>query len=315
MIGNIKISKITIKVNKRESPYGDPNSYIIFYSYSIHTSIYDSDYQSNKWKKPIEHIFDVNQSIFFKDGKKESGIKSPIHFLFSNVIPEINEILDKGIITHNINFQYWDRKINELTDSSSFVDKEALRKSHSINIRNVLSMVYNLEVNVRDDLDIWSVEHKECTVKFYGNKNVLPNLYLANMLEVITNSSIKIVTIEKTVQYIGTIKNLPKYYMYDLEAFKRYLQRKLYLQLFLKFNQEKAIEGFKYKVPIGICKDYIIEDKDIRNLMNFILSLKVTCFEDGNYRNLVETIMGGMNILSYFLQNQNLYFRIFSKYY
>lgn len=110
------------------------------------------------------------------------------------------------------------------------------------------------------------------------------NKYISDLIGRIINTRIKkSVCNNNVIKYTGLIYDMPKYYKYDSEALRRYLLRKLYIGMFLNYEQEKADEGFRYFQGIKNFHDFP-DNLEMRNLLNFILDIKATCIIGGECR-------------------------------
>lgn len=273
-IGHVVISCISVDEEKHDDYEWISGEYDIAYHYSIYTLI-----KKEKSDDRILNIFNSTDRIYYKyDGRVEKDASS-ISFFFTYIVPLINDTIDSGIHPSCINYDYFHQK---------YLDRGKIYESYETTpfefcFDDALNMIYSMQVQIKENIKITGLDFS-CNVTFENKEGIIYNKYISDLIGTIIHAGIKkCVWKNNVIGYSGQIYNLPKYFKYDSEALKRYLRRKLYIGLFLNYEQEKADEGFLYSKGIRNCRD-LDDDIEMRLLLNFILDIKATCFINGEWR-------------------------------
>ena len=274
-IGHVVISCIVVDEEKHDDYEWISGEYDIAYHYSIYTHIKKEENGDR-----IMNIFNSTDVIYYKyDGRVEKNAIS-ISFFFTYIVPLINDTIDSGICPSRINYDFFHQK---------YLDKGKIYGSYEKTpfefcFDDALNMIYSLQVQKKDEIKVITGHDFSCNVTFESQEGIIYNKYVSDLIGTIIHTDIKkCVWNNNVIGYSGQIYNLPEYLKYDSEALKRYLRRKLYIGLFLNYEQEKANEGFRYSNGIRNCRD-LDDNIEIRLLLNFILDIKATCFIDGQCR-------------------------------
>lgn len=277
MIKNIKITKIEVIANEVRMAYYSDHLKTIDFKYKIHTILYDHNIEYTSARRPKEHIFMSSELITFDNGRINNKGNNPIALFFQIIVPELNRIIEKDIETKKINFRYFDTLFSQKCDTDSDL--------FSITLNDVLDMIYYVNIEIENHPPhAYSNDDVTCYIIINSDDNKIANYYLSNLLGQIIESELHVDEIDNHIQYKGKLLNLPCYTRYDADSLKRFLQRKLYFHIFEIYNQEEIIEGFKYQTSSKRYKEEALLDYKVRALLNFILSIKATCFEDGENR-------------------------------
>ena len=277
MIKNIKITNIEVIANEVRMAYYSEHLKKIMYEYKIHTILYDYDKKYTSTKRPKEHIFISSEIITYEKGRIKNKRNNPITLFFQSIVPELNRIIENNIETNKINFSYFDTLFSQKCDTDSDL--------FSITLNDVLDMIYYVNIEIENHPPhAYSDDDVTCYIKFKSEDNQIENYYLSNLLGQIIESELHVDKIENHIQYKGKLLNLPCYTKYDSDSLRRFLQRKLYFHIFEQYRQDEVIEGFKYQTKSNRHIEKKLLDYKVRALLNFILSIKATCFEDGENR-------------------------------
>lgn len=274
-IGHVVISCIAVDEEKHDDYEWISGEYDIAYHYSIYTLI-----KKEKSDDRILNNFNSTDRIYYKyDGRVEKDASS-ISFFFTYIVPLINDTIDSGIHPSCINYDYFHQKY--LDRGKNYESYETTPFEFCFD--DALNMIYSMQVQIKDEIKVITGHDFSCYVTFGSRDGMIYNIYISYLIGRIIHADIKKTILEnRIVNYTGRIYGLPKYFKFDSEALKRYLQRQLYVGLFLNYEQEKADEGFRYFQ--GIKNFHTLEDNlEMRNLLNFLLGIKATCFIDGECR-------------------------------
>lgn len=273
-IGHVVISCIAVDEEKHDDYEWISGEYDIAYHYSIYTHIKKEENGDR-----IMNIFNSTDVIYYKyDGRVEKNASS-ISFFFKNILPLINDTIDSGIQPSCINYDYFQEYLHRRNNYDSYETVP-----FEFYFDDALNMIYSMQVQIENESIKITGHDFSCNVTFESKEGIIFNKYISDLIGIIIHSDIKKCVWNKNViGYTGRIYNLPKYFKYDPEALKRYLRRKLYIGLFLNYEQEKANEGFRYSNGIRNCRN-LDDNIEMRLLLNFILDIKATCFIDGQCR-------------------------------
>lgn len=273
-IGHVVISCIAVDEEKHDDYEWISGEYDIAYHYSIYTHIKKEENGDR-----IMNIFNSTDVIYYKyDGRVENK-SSSISFFFTDILPLINDTIDSGIQPSCINYDYFQEYLDRGKNYDSY---ETVPFEFCFD--DALNTIYSMQVQIKNESIKITGHDFSCNVTFESKEGIIYNKYISDLIGTIIHSDIKKCVWNKNViGYTGRIYNLPKYFKYDPEALKRYLRRKLYIGLFLNYEQEKANEGFRYSNGIRNCRN-LDDNIEMRLLLNFILDIKATCFIDGQCR-------------------------------
>lgn len=272
-IGHVMISWIYVEQEIHKENMWINDEYYIDYHYSF--KIYLNRNFQNRYE------FYSTDRVTYDNGTIKSKSNNSITSFFTYIIPLINSAIDSGIPSSELNMEYFYQKYSDGGREYASYETNPYRMS----LDYALNLVYSLKVRIEKcKPHAYSDDDVTCYATFEGEKGVIYNLYIAKLF-----SSIIHATISKqhgdndNVVYSAKLFELPNYLKYDDESLRRYLLRKLYVGILLNYNQNKAEEGFCHCCRIQDCKDIEQNDK-VRSILNFILGIKATCFEDGENR-------------------------------
>lgn len=227
-------------------------------------------------------IFVINSGEFTstKDLERNRHFNS----IFTYLIPLINDNLESGVPLPDLNIYYYEQKYKDGGKKYASYEKNPFK----ICLDDVLNLIYNTQVGIADSKPDWySNDDMSCYASFNSKDCIIYNKYVAELISAIIKTEIIKEDVnfhqENVIYKTRAIKNLPTYVKYDIESFRRYLQRELYIGIVLNYKQNKADEGFMCFSRIKDCKKIEIDD-NIISLFNFILGLKATCYKDGKTR-------------------------------
>jgi hypothetical protein len=272
-IGNVLISMIDVSQEIHKENMWINAEYYIDYHYSIIIYL-DSNYQ-NRFE------FYSTDSVTYKNGKIISKSNNSIISFFTYIVPQINNAIDSGIPSSELNMEYYYQKYRD--GGRDYASYET--NPYSISLDYALDLIYSLQVRIENiKPHAYSDDDVTCYATFEGRKGIIYNAYIAHLFAKIINASIsKQHGDNQNVLYSAKLYKLPNYLKYDVESLRRYILRKLYIGILLNYEQDKAEEGFCHCGSIRECKD-IEQNETIRSVLNFILGIKATRFEDGENR-------------------------------
>ena len=124
-----------------------------------------------------------------------------------------------------------------------------------------------------------------CFVTFENKKEKIYNLYISALIGAIIEATVcKKEEDNKIIYLCEPYKNkIPIYLKYDKDSFKNFIQKKLYIGILLNYEQEKADEGFRHVVSLSRLKNFDLDEYSSL-ILDFILGLRATSFEDGQSR-------------------------------
>ena len=270
-IGHVLISWIYVDKEVHKENMWINKEYYIDYKYTIKIRL-NHNYQER-------YNFYSSDRMTYKNGAIISKSNNSIITFFTYIIPLINNAIDSGVPPSEINMEYYYQKF--LDGDREYASYET--NPYSISLNDALNLIYSLQVRMENCHD-YSGDDVTCYATFEGRKGVIYNVYIAHLFSSIINASIsKQRGNNQNVIYSAKLYELPNYLKYDSESLRRYILRKLYVGILLNYEQDKAEEGFLH---CGRLPDYkgVDQDEIVRSILNFILGIKATCFEDGQSR-------------------------------
>lgn len=271
-IGHVLISRIAVsqeKIHKEDIlGFEIDNEYYIDYHYSIKIHL------NHSYQKICE--FYSTDRVIYENGAIISKSNNSIISFFTYIVPQINNAIDSGIPPSELNMEYYYQKYKDGGRETS---------PYRISLDYTLDLIYSLQVRIENSKPhTYSDDDVTCYATFEGKKGIIYNVYIAHLFAKIIKASIsKQCGDNQNVIYFAKFYELPNYLKYDVESLRRYILRKLYIGILLNYEQVKAEEGFCHCGNIRDCKD-IEQNETIRSVLNFILGIKATCYEDGENR-------------------------------
>ncbi len=272
-IGHVLIDWIDVSEEIHKENMWIGNEYYIDYHYSIKICL-ECNYHNR-------YDFYSTDRVTYENGAIISKSNNSIISFFTYIVPQINNAIDSGIPPSELNIEYYYQKYKD-----GGRDYESYETSpYSISLDYALDLIYSLQVRIENHKPhAYSDDDVTCYATFEGREGIIYNVYIAHLFAKIIKASIsKQRGNNQNVIYSAKFYGLPNYLKYDAESLRRYILRKLYIGILLNYEQEKAEEGFCHCGSIKDCKD-IEQDEIIRSILNFILGIKATCFEDGENR-------------------------------
>ncbi len=227
-----------------------------------------------------EYTFKKTDCVIYKDnGEIKKNNKYAIEYFFTYIVPLINSDIDSGINPKQLNVDYYKQKYKDGNDNNFSYNKYPL----SVDIYDVLDIVYSVQVEV-DPI-------KESTIiaRFENKEGKIYNLYTSALIGEIIETTVCKKEEENKIIYLcepykWSYKNkIPIYLKYDKESFKNFILKKLYIGILLNYDQEKADKGFRYAVSLNRIKNFDLDEYSSL-ILDFILGLRATLFEDGRTR-------------------------------
>lgn len=272
-IGHVLIDWIDVSEEIHKENMWIGNEYYIDYHYSIKICL-ECNYHNR-------YDFYSTDRVTYENGAIISKSNNSIISFFTYIVPQINNAIDSGIPPSELNIEYYYQKYKDGgRDYGSYETSP-----YSISLDYALDLIYSLQVRIENHKPhAYSDDDVTCYATFEGREGIIYNVYIAHLFAKIIKASIsKQRGNNQNVIYSAKFYGLPNYLKYDAESLRRYILRKLYIGILLNYEQEKAEEGFCHCCSIKDCKD-IEQDEIIRSILNFILGIKATCFEDGENR-------------------------------
>ena len=273
-IGHVVIRRIDVSQEIHKENIRISNKYYISYHYSIKIYL-THDYQNR-------YEFHSTDRVTYENGRIISKSNKSIISFFTYIVPQINNAIDSGILPSELNMDYYYQKYKD--GGREYASYET--SPYSINLDYTLDLIYSLQVRIENSKPhTYSNDDVTCYATFDGREGIIYNAYIAHLFAKIIKASIsKHRGNNQNIIYSAKLHELPNYLKYDAESLRRYILRKLYIGILLNYEQVKAEEGFCYcGNNIGDCKD-IEQNEAIRSVLNFILGIKATCYEDGENR-------------------------------
>ena len=272
-IGHVNVCLINVNEEKHEENMWISDDYYIDYHYSI---IFYIDENGRE-----RYTFSSTDRVIYENGKIKTKSNFAIISFFTYIIPLINSDIDAGIPLCQLNVDYYRQKYKDGDKVYDFYETDPFE----INLYDTLDLIYSVKVEiVNRSPHVYSPDDVTCYASFEGKKGVIYNIYVANLIGAIINASMSKYNEEiDKVKYKGKLYELPNYLKYDEESLRRYILRKLYVGILLNYDQKMATEGFHHADFIRDFKD-IEQDESVRSLLNFILGIKATHYEDGESR-------------------------------
>ena len=272
-IGHVQISWIRIKQEIHKENEWLTGDYYVDYHYTIVIYI-DRNYQNR-------YEFYSTDSVTYENGKITNKSNHSIISFFTYIVPLINEKIDSGIPVSDLNMEYFYQKYAD--GGKEYASYET--NPYKMSLEHALDLIYSLQVKIENRKPYtYSDDDVTGCVLFEGKKGVIYNVYIEKLFSSIISASLsKQRGSNEIAVYHGSIYKLPNYLKYDAESLRRYILRKLYIGVLLNYDQEKAEEGFCHSEWIRDCKE-IEQNSSVRSILNFILGIRATCFEDGESR-------------------------------
>lgn len=272
-IGHVIISWIDVEQEIHKENMWISDEYYIDYRYSFKIYL-DSNYQKR-------YEFYSTDRVTYDNGTIKSKSNNSIISFFTYIIPLINNAIDSGISSSNLNMEYFYQKYSD--GGREYASYET--NPYSISLDDALNLVYSLNVRIENcKPHAYSDDDVTCYATFDGKNGIIYNLYIAKLFSKIIHATIsKQCGDNNNTVYSAKLHELPNYLKYDAESLRRYLLRKLYIGILLNYNQNDAEEGFCHCDRIQDCKEVEQGDK-VRSILNFLLGMKATRFEDGENR-------------------------------
>lgn len=272
-IGHVLINWIDVNQEIHKENMWINNEYYIDYHYSIKICL-DRNYQNM-------YDFYSTDRVTYENGAIISKSNNSIIFFFTYIVPQINNAIDSGIPPSELNMEYYYQKYKD--GGRDYASYET--SPYSISLDYALDLIYSLQVRIENSKPhAYSDDDVTCYATFEGRKGIIYNVYIAHLFAKLIKASItKQRGNNQNVIYSAKFYELPNYLKYDVESLRRYILRKLYIGIILNYEQVKAEEGFCHCGSIRDCKD-VEQNETIRSLLNFVLGIKATCFEDGENR-------------------------------
>lgn len=272
-IGHVLISWISVKQEIHKENEWITGDYYVDYHYTFIINI-DKNYRNR-------YEFYSTDSVTYENGKITNKSNHSITSFFTFIVPLINEKIDSGIPVSDLNMEYFRQKYAD--GGKKYASYET--NPYKMSLDDALDLIYSLQVKIENHKPhTYSDDDVTCYVLFEGKKGVIYNVYIEKLFSRIISSSLsKQHGNSETAVYQGRIYELPNYLKYDVESLRRYILRKLYIGVLLNYEQDKAEEGFCHADWVRECKE-IEQNSAVRSVLNFILGIRATCFEDGESR-------------------------------
>lgn len=284
-VGRVHIDNVSVSVSPFKPLYYQKDKLAQYYRYNISVTLLDE--QGNKACSQYgSHTFHGVDKVERNSSTISKEFCQTFSVLFSKIIPEINEVLEKGIAPQNVNFDYFDlifKELDRVVVKNEYVKFKLYWDDPVITKEEILHLIYSLCIEEEKPRDhVYEQDDHIYNIKSSRIKELPANAYVEDLIGFPVHAD--------SVHGFNDYFTYPKYAQYDSEALKRSLIKELYYIVFTHYDDEKAQLGFKVTFHNQRHENFACNTKFIHftaeeeYLLNFILDMRVGVFEDGQTR-------------------------------
>lgn len=284
-VGCVLIEKVSVSVSPFKPLYYQKEKLAQYYYYNISVTLLDTEGGKNS-SQYVSHIFHGVDKVEKSSSTVSKEFCQTFSVLFSKIIPEINEVLEKGIAPQNINFDYFDlifKELDRVVVKNEYVKFQLYWDDPVITKEEILHLIYSLHVEEEEPRNhVYEQDDHIFKIKSSKIKELPANAYVEDLIGFPVHTD--------SIHGFNDYYKYPKYAIYDSEALKRSLLKELYYLVITQYDDEKAQLGFKVTFHNQKHDNFAGNTKfvhftaDEEYLLNFIMDMRVGVFEDGQTR-------------------------------